>query len=114
MPWLDRQLAELVQAELEAHEVELFPGHAVQRIEAGGSGLICCCDHGKLEADLILAAVGVQPNSEPADAAGLELGTEKNVNPNRDQNRYLDMFKILKSGEGYERHVGYFGVQDSE
>ncbi len=83
LPWLDRQLAELVQAELEAHGVELFPGHSLQGIETRGSGLVCRCDQIDLEADLILAAIGVKPNSELAAAAGLELGFENAIAVNR-------------------------------
>ena len=79
LPWLDRELAEMVQAELEDNSVELFPGHSVQGIEARGSRLLCRCAQIDLEADLVLAAIGVKPNSELAAAAGLELGSENAI-----------------------------------
>jgi NADPH-dependent 2,4-dienoyl-CoA reductase/sulfur reductase-like enzyme len=69
----------MVQAELEANSVELFPGQSVQGIEARGSRLLCRTSQIDLEADLVLAAIGVKPNSELAAAAGLELGSENAI-----------------------------------
>ena len=79
LPWLDKQLADAVQAELEDKGVELFPGTGVQRIERNASGLVCRCDGMDLEADMVLAAIGVKPNSDMAAAAGLELGPEQAI-----------------------------------
>jgi NADPH-dependent 2,4-dienoyl-CoA reductase/sulfur reductase-like enzyme len=74
LPWMDRSLAELVRAELEANGVELYPGRAIHRLEKQGDGLRLICDHGELSADFVLAGIGVRPNSELAAHAGLDLG----------------------------------------
>lgn len=74
LPWLDKQLADRVQTELETNKVELLLGTGVQRIEQHRSGLCCRCDGIDLEAEMILAATGVKPNSELATKAGIRLG----------------------------------------
>jgi len=55
LPWMVDELSEVVRKEVEANGVALYPGHAVQKIEAANGGLVVVC-------------------SELAAAAGLELG----------------------------------------
>jgi len=74
LPWLNRELAEEVAAEVQAHDVNLFAGCKVQRIEKRDGRLHIVCDGRDLEADLALVAVGVAPNSGIAGEAGLTLG----------------------------------------
>jgi CoA-dependent NAD(P)H sulfur oxidoreductase len=74
LPWLDRELAAMVAAELDAHGVACHPGHAVVRIESAGDGLVVVCDGLRLEADMVIVGIGVRPNSRLAADAGLALG----------------------------------------
>jgi NADPH-dependent 2,4-dienoyl-CoA reductase/sulfur reductase-like enzyme len=74
LPWLHEQLASTVWQELEAQRVDLFPGYALKAIEKGGKGYKVICDQGEFEVDFILVAIGVEPNSQIAAQAGLELG----------------------------------------
>jgi CoA-dependent NAD(P)H sulfur oxidoreductase len=74
LPWMVDELSEVVRKEVEANGVALYPGHAVQKIEAANGGLVVVCDDLTLEADMVLAAIGITPNSEMATAAGLKLG----------------------------------------
>jgi len=76
LPWLARELADAVQAEVEAHDVGLYAGHEVEKIEATGKGLAVRCREVILEADLVLVAMGLKPGSEMARAAGLRTGVQ--------------------------------------
>jgi NADPH-dependent 2,4-dienoyl-CoA reductase/sulfur reductase-like enzyme len=79
LPWMDRSLAGMVQGELEEHGVELYPGWGIQRIESRAERLHVLCEEGALSGDFVLVGVGVQPNSQLAADAGLELGPERAI-----------------------------------
>jgi NADPH-dependent 2,4-dienoyl-CoA reductase/sulfur reductase-like enzyme len=79
MPWMDKELAEVVRKELDAHEVRLFPGHTIEKIDADNGRLNVVCSDLFLDADLVLVAVGIKPNSRLAADAGIELGVKNAV-----------------------------------
>jgi NADPH-dependent 2,4-dienoyl-CoA reductase/sulfur reductase-like enzyme len=74
LPWMPRELAQVVKAELEAHRVGLYPGHAIEAIANNGSRLDVIGRDKTLTADMVLVAVGIAPNSELAAEAGIETG----------------------------------------
>ena len=74
LPWLDRALVPPLAAELETHDVVVHLGHCAERIEQTPTGLELVAGELRLGADIVLSAVGVQPNSELARDAGLSLG----------------------------------------
>lgn len=74
LPWMDRKLAAAVQQELSDHGIGLHPGVRLEKIAAEGAGFRLTTDSGDLAADLVIAAVGVTPNSALAAGAGLSLG----------------------------------------
>jgi NADPH-dependent 2,4-dienoyl-CoA reductase/sulfur reductase-like enzyme len=76
MPWMDKELAEVVQKELEIHQVKSFPGHTIERIDAANGRLNVVCSDLILDADMVLVATGIRPNSKLAAAAGIELGAK--------------------------------------
>ncbi|MEW6076938.1 MAG: FAD-dependent oxidoreductase [Thermodesulfobacteriota bacterium] len=73
LPWLEEELAAVVQQEVEANQVSLRLGPVLQRIEPGGR-LTAVFDTMTVDADIILPAIGVTPNSDIAAAAGIALG----------------------------------------
>ncbi|MGD9209915.1 MAG: FAD-dependent oxidoreductase [Desulfobacteraceae bacterium] len=79
LPWLDRQLAQEVQTEVESKGVTMMAGHPLTRIDRTGERLLAKGDDMVLMGDMILAAIGVTPNSEIAGRAGLALGPGKAV-----------------------------------
>jgi len=83
LPWMDRSLAEKVQEELEENGVELYPGRSIRRIESRGGQLHLVCDEGELSGEFILVGTGVQPNSQLAANAGLELGPSGAIDVDR-------------------------------
>jgi NADPH-dependent 2,4-dienoyl-CoA reductase/sulfur reductase-like enzyme len=74
LPWMPRDLAGVVQQELEANAVGLYPGHSITAIEKDQNRLTAVCVEKTLTADMVLVAIGIHPNSEVAKEAGLALG----------------------------------------
>ncbi len=83
LPWMDRSLAGRVQEELDQNGIELYPGWRIQRIESRAERLHVLCEEGALSGDFVLVGVGVQPNSQLAVDAGLELGPEGSIAADR-------------------------------
>jgi NADPH-dependent 2,4-dienoyl-CoA reductase/sulfur reductase-like enzyme len=79
IPWMNEQLASIVKKEMEANQVKVHLGQAIGGIEKKAKGLRVVCPELQLEGDMVLVAVGVQPNSELAENAGLEMGPGKSV-----------------------------------
>ena len=79
LPWMDKELAEVVRTELEAHQVSLFPGHTIEKIDANNGRVNVVCSNLVLEADMVLVAIGIEPNSKIAGDAGIELGVKDAV-----------------------------------
>ncbi|MGD9175012.1 MAG: FAD-dependent oxidoreductase [Desulfobacterales bacterium] len=79
LPWLSPSLAEVVEWELLAHDVRFCLGREVQRIEKKGAGINIVCDDLALKGDMVLVAIGVRPNSQLAQDAGLKLGPHHSI-----------------------------------
>ena len=71
LPPVDPELAILVADELVAHGVHVITGAAVASIEADS---VTLADGRVLPAELVVGAIGVRPDVQIAEAAGLELG----------------------------------------
>lgn len=83
LPWLDDELAHRVREEVGKNGARLHPGHEIERIEPEGSGLRVVCKDLSLEADMVLAAVGIKPNSELAVDSGIKTGVKNAISVNR-------------------------------
>ncbi len=68
---LDVEMAALVEKHLRRHGVEILTGASVTEIWSDSVGL---STGGRLPATLVVAAIGVRPETGLAQAAGLELG----------------------------------------
>jgi len=79
IPWMNEQLASMVKKELEANQVKVHLGEPIERIEKKAKGLKVICPGLQLDGDMVLVAVGVWPNSELAESAGLALGPGKSI-----------------------------------
>ncbi len=106
LPWLDEQMAQVVKDEVKANGVNMYPGHKVERIDQATTGrLSVVCSNLTLEGDMVLVAVGITPNSDMAEKAGIELGIKKSIAVDRglktsDENIYAagdcaDAFHIV-------------------
>jgi CoA-dependent NAD(P)H sulfur oxidoreductase len=83
LPWMPRDLAAVVRKELQANAVGLYPGQSIKAIEKSGNQLNIICSDTTLTADMVLVAIGIHPNSELAEGAGIELGPGGAIAVNR-------------------------------
>ncbi|MGH8940426.1 MAG: FAD-dependent oxidoreductase, partial [Actinomycetes bacterium] len=80
MPTVDAALADLVQAELTKHDVEVLTGTTVTAIRRAGDRLTVTGDPNLAHTvDLVLVVVGVAPDTELARTAGVTLGVRGSV-----------------------------------
>lgn len=83
LPWMEKELAEVIRKELEVHQVKLHLGHTIEKTDVENKRLIVKCSDLVLEADLMLVAIGIKPNSELAAQAGLDLGANNAIAVNK-------------------------------
>ena len=83
MPPLDAEMAVFAERGLREHGVELILGKAVESFSQQHDGLSVHYSGGDtLQADLVLLAIGVQPESSLAKEAGLLLGSRGGIQVN--------------------------------
>jgi NADPH-dependent 2,4-dienoyl-CoA reductase/sulfur reductase-like enzyme len=74
LPWMNMEIATEIRKEIERHGANLFLGEGIKGIKRTDHGLRVVCSDTILEGEMVLVAVGVKPNSELAEEAGLDLG----------------------------------------
>lgn len=76
MPPLDREMAEYARERLELHGVNLVLGDGVAGFEQNPTGGLTVRTQGgaAFEAELVVLAIGVRPETDLARSAGLEIG----------------------------------------
>ena len=74
LPWMTPDLADVIKEELKINNINIYPGHEIKKIESKAQGVSVVCDDFSLDADLVLVASGVKPESSIAQDAGLETG----------------------------------------
>ena len=79
LPWMKKELSDIVRKELQENQVGLFPGHRIDGIESGGGELNLVCPDQTLTADMVLVAVGLKPNSELAADSGLDISVKNAI-----------------------------------
>ncbi len=79
LPYMPQEMADVVLNELTSKGVGVRMGTRLQAIESSSAGLKAILDSGELNVDMVLAGLGVVPNSEAAGEAGLELGPRKAI-----------------------------------
>jgi len=79
IPWMNEQLASIVKKEVEANQVKVHLGRPIERIDRNEKSLRLLGPGLQLEGDMVLVAVGVRPNSELAEKAGLALGPGRSI-----------------------------------
>ncbi len=83
LPWLAPELAHEVQNEMSKNGVTVHTGRQIHKIELDSNGLKVVCSNRTLFGDMVLVAVGVQPNSKIARDAGVQLGIDDAVTVDR-------------------------------
>lgn len=76
----DADMAALIHREVRAHGVRLALGHTVEGFaESEGGVQVLLKDEQPLQADMVILAIGVTPDSRLAAEAGLELGLKGSI-----------------------------------
>ncbi|MBQ3009736.1 MAG: FAD-dependent oxidoreductase [Oscillospiraceae bacterium] len=76
----DSDMAAFIHSEVRRNGVKLALGHTVEGFEEVDGGVkVMLKDAAPLQADLVVLAIGVTPESELAKAAGLELGVKGSI-----------------------------------
>ena len=83
LPWMAKELSDVVREEVESHGVGIETGRRVEEIRSKNGLLNVQCEDMVLEADMVLVAVGIKPNSEFAAAAGLATGVQDAISVDR-------------------------------
>lgn len=79
-PQLDAPMAKLIESELRQQGVAITLGDGVAKFDSVGNSIRCHLASGAvLEADLVILAIGVRPDTGLARAAGLELGPQGHI-----------------------------------
>lgn len=73
LPWLDPALSEQVRRHIEERGVGIYDGRPIERIVADGDHLQVVSSPLALDCDMVVVAIGVDPNAELARDAGLTL-----------------------------------------
>ena len=79
LPWMHEKLGDMVKEELESNGIHMHLGHEVKRIEKKDGTIRVVCSDLTLEGQMVLVAIGIIPNSQLAEQAGLELGPENAI-----------------------------------
>ena len=109
---LDPELAAAVHDELVEHDVEVHTNTTVKAVEKTGAGLIVHAEHlGELVShavDLVLAVVGVRPNTGLLEDAGARLGAGGAVVV--DAQMRTGIPHVFAAGDGIVTHHRLLGV----
>ena len=79
LPWMAEELSAVVQKEVQTQGVGLYPGIALEKINSKTDRLAVVGPDLELEADMVLVAIGIKPNSELAQEAGLDLSVQNAI-----------------------------------
>ncbi len=79
LPTVDKEMSSYLAQELTYHGIHLELGRKVTAFKRSGDLKAVLDDGRELAADIVIMSVGVKPNSELAQAAGLQVGPRKHI-----------------------------------
>ena len=105
MPSIDPELGAVLEQTLSENSVAVRTGVAVERIERGERGLLVVGSGGsRLEADLVVVATGVAPDTTLAETAGVTLGVGNALSVNaRMETNVQDIYTAGDCVQTYHR-----------
>ncbi|MBN3039766.1 MAG: FAD-dependent oxidoreductase [Candidatus Omnitrophica bacterium] len=116
MPPLDKEMAVILEREIIAHDVRLFLNEEVVSIEDDGIGCKVNTSSGKkIDTDIVIMAIGVSPEIQLAEKAGLKIAHKGISVDNRMRTSNESVFAIGDAVEvkdpvlGNVRHVPLAG-----
>lgn len=109
---LDPELGSLIQAELVRHGVDVQTGSRVESVTSTASGLTVTGSHNgepfERTTDLVLAVVGVRPNTDLLERAGATLGAGRAVVV--DEHMRTGLPNVWSAGDGVVTHHRLLGL----
>ncbi|ERK72739.1 MULTISPECIES: FAD-dependent oxidoreductase [Leifsonia] len=109
---LDPELGSSVHEELTSHGVHVRTRTVVRSVEKDTDGLLVRADHDgqpvNLRADIVLAVVGVRPNTQLLESAGATLGAGRAVVV--DEQMRTGLPHVYAAGDGVVTHHRLLGV----
>ncbi|MBL8602126.1 MAG: FAD-dependent oxidoreductase [Myxococcales bacterium] len=107
LPGFEAPIVKRVAETLAAHGVAVHTGARVSQITRGDGGLTVHTDAARFEADLVLVAVGVRPNSALAEGAAIALGARGAIAVNaRCETSAPDVYAAGDCAESLDRVSG--------
>lgn len=82
LPGLDADMAAKVEEYLQGQGIQVYTGLNVQGFEGDGLVRAIVTENRRHPAEMVILAIGVQPNSELAAAAGIKLGVKNAIRVN--------------------------------
>lgn len=83
LPQMDPEMVRIVEQELIDNDIQLILGDGIQGFAADNTGLQATLNSGKtLQADMVILSIGVRPENQLAQDAGLELGARGHIKAN--------------------------------
>ncbi|MCL6587469.1 MAG: CoA-disulfide reductase [Anoxybacillus sp.] len=111
MPPIDYEMAAIVHTHMKEHGIQLMLEDGVQSFENNGRRIVLTSGQ-VIDTDMIILAIGVQPESQLAKEAGLELGIRGTIKVNEhlqtsDPNIYAigDAIEVKHYIHGFETFV---------
>lgn len=83
LPWMARELSDIVKKAIVCYDTKIHTGYPIEKIESDGKCLKVICTGLTLEAGMVLAAIGIKPNSDLAANAGIKTGINRSIAVNR-------------------------------
>lgn len=103
----DQAFGDLVRTALENQGVEVFTGFSVDRIESTGGKLLVYSNTSAIATDMVLVAIGSQPESRLAKAAGIATGVKGAICVNqRMETNIPNIYAAGDCSETYHRLSG--------
>jgi NADPH-dependent 2,4-dienoyl-CoA reductase/sulfur reductase-like enzyme/rhodanese-related sulfurtransferase len=101
---LDREMAEIVQKEMRKHGLQLHLANSVKEIT---DTQVILADGSKVDADLVIASIGVKPDISLAKAAGVKIGERGGIAVNLfNQTSNPDIYAIGDAAEKSDELTG--------
>jgi len=101
MPWLDPEMTRILDFHVTTHGVDIRLGSSAKAIRERGAELVVeLSDGSELSADVVVLAVGVRPNAELAQMAGVAIGPLGGIGV--DAQMRTSISDILAAGDAVE------------
>ena len=105
----EKEISDIIKNKLSEKGVNLRLGHSFSGLEQKGDKIGIIRDTDVIEADAVLLAIGVVPNSELAEAAGITLGAGRAIRVNEFMQTSMDT--IYAAGDCATSNMTNFGIE---